>query len=312
VRVLFAGSPDIAVPSLEAAAASAEIVGVLTNPPAPRGRGLAPAPTPVAEAAARLLPGVPVLSPERLGPPERAAVAALRPDVLAVFAYGRIFGPKFLALFPAGAVNVHPSLLPRWRGCAPIPYAILHHDPVTGVSVQRIALEVDSGDILARQEIALSGRETTASLGSTCAAVGAGLLAGVLRRMDAGTLVGESQDASRATWSRTLAKDDGLLDWSLPAVELDARVRAYDPWPLAFTALNGERLLVLSAMPYPDEPAAGPPGAVLYTDRTRGIMVGTGRGVLGLERLQLRGRKALGFREFANGARGLAGAVLGG
>lgn len=310
VRVLFAGSPEIAVPSLETVAAAADVVGVLTNPPAPKGRGLRPEPTPVALKAAEILPGVPVLEPGRLGPAEREAVAALGPDLLVVFAYGRLFGPKFLSLFPRGGINAHPSLLPRWRGCAPIPYAILSRDQVTGVSVQRLALRMDSGDVLLRETVELDARETTESLSAKAAAAGARLLARAVENAMAGRETPEAQDESQATYSSAISKDDGRVDWSLDALDIDARARAYYPWPGAWTTWNGERLALLDL-----EPSGGSsdaePGTVLSVDTPKGIMVQTGQGLVALKRLQLRGKKPLGYKDFLNGARGFVGSVLG-
>jgi methionyl-tRNA formyltransferase len=321
LRILFAGSPEIAVPSLLAVGKAFKLVGVLTNPPAPKGRGLSPAPTPVALAAAEHFPGVPILAPERLGPAEREAVNALQPDLLAVFAYGRIFGPKFLGLFPQGGVNVHPSLLPRWRGPSPIPYAILARDEETGISVQRLALRLDSGDVLGRQRLPLSGRETAGQLSEWAAGAGADLLVAVLSRIGDGRVSAEPQDEKQATWSHQMSKDDGLVDWSRSALEIDAMVRAYTPWPGAWTTLAGERLGLLETQPYADEtgnlesghPDTGiaEPGRVVGIDKSRGIMVQTGAGLLALRVLQARGKKPLAHRDFANGARNLPGARLG-
>jgi len=317
VRVLFAGSPEIAVPALAAIGARHRLVGVLTNPPSAKGRGLCLSCTPVADAAAAL--GVPILAPERLGPAEREAVAALKPDLLVVFAYGRIFGPKFMALFPAGGINAHPSLLPRWRGCAPIPYAILHRDARTGVSIQRVAPKMDSGDVLARHEIPLDGTETTGSLTALSSTIGAELLVAVIDRLEAGTARGEPQDESAATYCCALSKDSGLVDWGATALEIDARVRAFYPWPGAWTSLAGERLAVISARLLPGDPASSTgapgsamePGTVISVDKSRGIMVQTGTGLLALTRLQLRGKKPMDYKDFANGARGLVGTRLG-
>ncbi|MBN1241546.1 MAG: methionyl-tRNA formyltransferase [Spirochaetales bacterium] len=312
MKVLFAGSPAIAVPLLRALAASRhELVGVLTNPPSAKGRSGTPEPTAVGALAAEILPGVPVLTPDRLGSGSRALVAPLGAEILVAFAYGRIFGPKFLSLFPAGGLNVHPSLLPRWRGATPIPAAILARDAETGVSVQRIAAELDSGDIVARESIALDGTETTASLSDRCAELGAGLLVRALDALEDGSAVPEPQDASKATYCRELGKDDGLVDWKLDALAIDARVRAFQPWPGAFTFLRGERLALLESRPYPDEDSGLEPGSVFALDSGRGLMVQTGRGLLSLRRLQLRARKALPFREFANGVRDLIGSRLG-
>jgi methionyl-tRNA formyltransferase len=309
VRILFAGSPEIAVPSLEAIAFFGELVGVLTNPPSPKGRGLAVTPTPVASAALGL--GVPVLAPERLGPAERGLVGALRPDILAVFAYGKVFGPKFMALFPMGGINAHPSLLPRWRGPAPIPYAILHRDPLTGVSIQRVAPELDSGDVLIRQEIPLNGDETAESLSALAASMGARLLVQALRVIESGAVVGVPQDASAATWSRVIAKEDGLIDWTADALGIDARSRAFQPWPGVYTDFAGQRLAILAMRAFPDENAGLEPGTVVSVDKSRGIMVQTGRGLVALERLQVHGKKAMVYKDFANGARGLVGSRLG-
>jgi methionyl-tRNA formyltransferase len=309
VRVLFAGSPEIAVPALEAIAARHRLVGALTNPPSAKGRGLALSGTPVAAAAAAL--GVPVLSPERLGPAEREAVAALGPELLVVFAYGRIFGPKFMALFPKGGINAHPSLLPRWRGCAPIPYAILNRDPMTGVSVQYVAPRMDSGDVLATREIALDGTETTESLSGLSAGIGAELLVSVIDGIEAGTARGEPQDEPAATYCAALTKDGGLVDWGSSSLEIDARVRAFHPWPGAWTTFSGERLALLTARPCPGDASASEPGTVLSVDKSKGIMVQTGEGQLALARLQLRGKRPMDFKDFANGARGLIGTRLG-
>jgi len=309
VRILFAGSPEIAVPSLEAIAALGDLVGVLTNPPSPKGRGLAVSPTPVASAALGI--GIPILAPERLGPAERDWVGALKPDILAVFAYGRIFGPKFMALFPRGGINAHPSLLPRWRGPAPIPYAILHRDPVTGVSIQRVAPELDSGDVLVRQEIPLAGDETAESLSALAATTGARLFIKALRDIESGAAVGEKQDESAATWSRVLAKEDGLIDWTASALEIDSRSRAFQPWPGVYTEFAGQRLAILDLHPWLGEDAGVVPGTVISVDKSRGIMVQTGRGLVALERLQFHGKKAMVYKDFANGARGLVGSRLG-
>ncbi|TFG81554.1 MAG: methionyl-tRNA formyltransferase [Spirochaetales bacterium] len=313
MRVLFAGSPEIAVPALEAIALRHQVVGVLSNPDAPKGRGLAVERTPIAARAAELLPGVPILTPARLGQVERDAVAALRPDVLAVFAYGHIFGPKFLGLFHLGGINAHPSLLPRWRGCAPIPYAIMHRDERTGVSVQRIAARMDAGEILAQTAFELTGSETTGSLSERCALLGAGMMADALDLLKEGTECGEPQDERQATYSAAISKDDGKIDFSTDVRDLYARVRAFDPWPGSWTTLNGDRLAVLAMEPHDDEDAAlgVAHGTILRVDKFNGIMVKTGRGLAALKRLQLRGKKPLGFKEFSNGARGLEGTILG-
>ncbi|HUX38270.1 MAG TPA: methionyl-tRNA formyltransferase [Rectinemataceae bacterium] len=338
MRVLFAGSPEIAVPSLRAVAGAAELVGVLTNPESQKGRGLGSSATAVAIAAGGLAPsgakaspsggGVPILSFERLGSEARNAVAALEPDLLVSFAYGRIFGPKFLSVFPRGGINVHPSLLPRWRGPTPIPAAILHRDAESGVCVQRIALPgasgsgIDEGDILAQERIVLDERETTASLSDKAARIGAELVAEVVKAIAEGRESARAQ-VGEASHSSLLAKDDGLIDWSAPVANIDALVRAFDPWPLAFTHFRGLRLAILEAVAYPGcgwlppstlapgAPPSAAAGTILGLDKSLGLMVQGIDGLVALRRLQLQQKKALPWRDFANGLRDLMGARLG-
>jgi len=313
VRVLFAGSPAIALPALEKAAACSELVGVLTNPPSVSGRGLAQSETAVAVAGHRL--GLPVLSFEHLGSEARGAVAALKPDLLISFAYGRIFGPKFLALFPMGGINIHPSLLPKYRGATPLNAAILAGDSRTGVSIQRIALEMDAGDIYMQKEIMLDPRETAESLESKAAALGTELLAALLPELKAGRALTHPQ-SGEASFCPLIKKDDGLLDFgTLGAEELDRHVRAYYPWPVGFTWLRGQRLSILESFPYPGERWPGMedalPGTLLALDKRRGLMVQTRDGLLALRRLQIQSKKALPYKDFANGLRDAFGAVLG-
>ncbi len=308
MRVLFAGSPAIAVPALLEIAARHEVVGVLTNPESAQGRGKEILPTAV-EAAARerLGAGLPILKPERLDAAARAAVAALAPDILVAFAYGKIFGPKFLALFPRGGINVHPSLLPRHRGSSPIQQAILDLDAETGVSVQALALEMDSGDLYAAERLPLSGEETAAALSERCAALGARLAAAVLDDIQAGRAAPRPQEGT-PTYCRKIAKEDGLVDWTEPAAAIGAKIRAFNPWPQAYSFLGGRRLNLLEAATASGQALPNPPpGTIIGLDKARGIVVTTGEGCLALRKLQFAAKKALSYKEFANGLRGLAG-----
>jgi methionyl-tRNA formyltransferase len=248
-------------------------------------------------------------------------VASLRPDILVSFAYGRIFGPKFLALFPRGGVNVHPSLLPRFRGPSPIPASILARDGETGITVQRIALEMDSGDILGQLRIPLAGTETAEDLAEVASIMGADLLSQALDEIGRGAEAPRPQEGEPSFCSM-LKKEDGLIDWSSPLADIDAKIRAFYPWPGAFTYFKGQRLNIIEAFPYPGVTfASGPasldfedaePGTVLGLDKSRGIMVQTVDGLIALRRLQVQSKKVLPYREFANGMRDLAGALLGG
>lgn len=319
MRVLFAGSPDIAVPSLEALAASSHtVVGVLTNPESKVGRGLKMSGTPVAQAATRLWGEcVSIFTFETLKSEARAAIAACNADILVSFAYGRIFGPKFMALFPKGGINIHPSLLPRWRGSSPIQYAILAMDGESGISVQTIAPEMDSGDLLCVRRIVLSGRETAGAFSDVCAHFAAPMVVETLDGMQAGTILPQPQ-VGDPSYCGKISKEDGHLDWRKSSRELDARIRAFDPWPGSFTTLRGARLSILEAEPLDDfvpsdtgTPVTNSlPGTIIAVAAQKGIVVNTGAGCLAIKRLQLATRKAVGFHEFANGVRNLLGTVL--
>jgi methionyl-tRNA formyltransferase len=344
MRVLFAGSPGVAVPSLRAIAGGAtagkeaaapcpavELAGVLTNADSRKGRGGGAEPTETGALAAVLAEEYrrrgkefALFKPLKLDAAFREEAAAWRFDLLVSFAYGRIFGPKFLALFPLGGINVHPSLLPRYRGPSPIPAAILGGDRETGVTIQALAAETDSGDILAQERFSLTGRETTASLGEIAAEKAALMLPPLLQGIAAGTVKGRPQDHARATYCSLITGEEGRIDWSLGAREIDARIRAFTPWPLSWTDHGGQELCVLEARPYggtafPAAAAAGEraagekaaPGLVLGVDTRWGILVQTGSGILAVERLQYRTKKALGWKDFLNGARGFAGSRLG-
>jgi methionyl-tRNA formyltransferase len=317
VRVIFAGSPAIAVPALRALAALesagvCRLAAVLTNPDAAKGRGGKSAPTEVADAACRLDTVPALLKCEKLDGNARDAVAALESDLLVSFAYGKIFGPKFLALFPLGGINVHASLLPRWRGAAPIQAAILNGDVETGVCVQRLAAKMDCGDILTRERFPLSGRETALSLGAIVAEKGAALLSDLIRRIAATGAVpgGEKQDDAAATYSALITKEMGRIDWNTAAAEIDRKVRAFTPWPLCLTRSAGTDLYLLKGRPLSGGTEEALPGTVLGTDKERGILIQCGEGVFAAERLQFAGRKALDWRSFLNGARNFIGSRL--
>jgi len=315
LRILFAGSPGIAVPSLEAAIAPGgggfEFAGLLTNPDSPRGRSGRPEPTECAAALRRLSPSAPILAPEKLDEAARGAVEALRPDLLVSFAYGKIFGPKFLALFPLGGINIHPSLLPKYRGPTPIPAAIINRERETGITVQKLAEEMDSGDILAQEAVPLDGRETTASLGETMAHRAAELLPAVLAGIAAGTLRATPQDHGAATYCSLIAKEDGVIEWRRSAAEIEARIRAFTPWPLSWAMHRETELFILRAEALENTCNSGAPGQVLGKDRDKGILVQTGNGILAASELQYRARKALDWKAFLNGTRDFIGTRLG-
>ena len=311
MRVLFAGTPGIAVPSLRETARGHAVCAVLTGPDRPAGRGRTTQTSEVKQAALAL--GLRVLEADRIDAGIRDAVRELAPELLVVVAFGRIFRQSFLDLFPRGGVNVHPSLLPRHRGPSPIASAILCGDRETGVTVQRIALEVDAGEVYAQRAVSLDGTETTGSLTATLAEVGAGLLGEVLASIEAGTAAPVPQ-SGEATHCRLTTKEDGTVDWAEPAAVIERKVRAYDPWPRASTTWDGRPLLLLhtrlpagTVVPVP----GAAPGTVLGPSPD-GLAVQAGDGPLVLTRLQTAFGRPMDWRAFLNGHPGVVGARLGG
>ena len=327
MRVLFAGSPSIAVPSLETlysrcgrGESEIKLAGVLTNPDSSRGRHGTPQPTEVGEAAQRILRQAEeqggdvfqILKPEKLDAALREQVGALKPDLLVSFACGYFFGPKFLALFPLGGINIHPSLLPKYRGPAPIQAAILNRDAVTGISVQKLAQEMDSGDILAVEHLQLTGRETAGSLSELVSKKAALMLPEVFGKIAAGEQ-GVPQDHSMASFCSLISRDDALIDWNGSAAQIEAKIRAFDPWPLCRTIHDEKELFILKASVRADGGGRGAkqPGLVLGIDKQDGILVQTGEGILAVSELQYQAKKALFWRDFLNGARNFTGSKLG-
>ncbi|MEI8094711.1 MAG: methionyl-tRNA formyltransferase [Spirochaetales bacterium] len=247
MRILFAATPSIAVPALEALVSAGYRVAVLTNPPAPTGRGGRLTPSEIDQRASVL--GLEVIRAEKLD----AAVRTLldgRFDLLISFAFGKIFGPKFLALFPQGGLNVHPSLLPRWRGPSPLSAALAAGDTETGLSIQKLALEMDTGDVVLQRRLPLGGHETTASLTLWAADAAASALVDTLAALPEFLAKAVAQDSNLATYCHLVQKADGRLDWTRSARELDALVRACNPWPGAFTMWNGQKLTIWDSRVY--------------------------------------------------------------
>ncbi len=326
LNIIYAGSPDIAVIPLKKLAELAEstqkfrIAGVLTNPPSPHGRSKLLVPTPVAlvseEISTKYGTNIPILTPEKLDEQARTQVKELQPDFLVCFAYGHIFGPKFMELFALGGVNLHPSLLPKYRGCAPVPAAILNQEKKTGVSVQKIAQQMDSGNILCQTEIQLDGTETAGMLLEKTAQIGADQLARIVLKTSESMQVpqGTPQDDKQATYSSMLRKEDGLIDWNKSAKEIDAQVRAFNPWPGAYTIANNLTLKIHETSLYKSQDDNFQdilPGTVIKADKQFGVLVQTGNGVLCIQKLQWQAKKAVNWKEFINGSRNFCGTILG-
>ncbi len=303
MRLAFMGSPDFAVPALLALhAAGHDIAAVYCQPPRPAGRGQAVRPCPVQAAAERL--GLPVRSPARLrqAAEEHAAFAALRADAAVVAAYGLILPPPMLAAPRLGCLNIHASLLPRWRGAAPIQAAIRAGDAETGITIMRMDAGLDTGPMLLREAVPIPPRATAGLLHDVLADRGARLILRALAHMPAPI----PQPAEGASYAPRLTRADAALDWTLPAAALDRQIRAFDPWPGSTAILDGGTLKLLAAHPEP-APGAAPPGTLLDA----ALLVACGADALRLTRVQLPGRAALDAAAFLRGHPVAAGTRLG-
>ncbi len=307
MRLIFLGSPAFAVPPLEAlVAAGHTVAAVITQPDRPAGRDRRLTPPPVKLAAQRL--GLPVLQPSTLRDPAVVAqLADLRPEVGIVAAYGEILRKQVLAIPPLGYLNVHPSLLPRHRGPTPVAGAILAGDHETGVSIMLLDQGMDSGPVLARSVVPLPPDARAGPLTDALFRLGARLLVESLAAYAAGTLTPQPQDHSRATVTRLLKKEDGQIDWSLPAVQIERMTRAYDPWPGAYTHWRGQPLRILSAAVRPDPAQEAAPGTLLGRGSQGGPLVATGQGALELLELQPAGKRPMPGADWLNGLQGATG-----
>jgi methionyl-tRNA formyltransferase len=309
LRIVFLGTPQFAVPSLEAlTAAGHQILCVVTQPDRPKGRGRRLAPPPVKIAAERL--GLPLIQPERLDDPvTRAKVGAAAADFFVVVAYGQILSPALLALPRLAAVNLHASLLPRYRGPAPINWAIINREAQTGVTTMLMDAGLDTGDILLADPTPIAADETAASLYDRLADMGARLLVTTLSRLAAGDLTPRAQDPADATYAPLLSKAHGRIDWGRPAVDIEALVRGLNPWPGAFTFCAGQRWKIWRASPVRAAVSAAA-GTVIpsFSDELR---VMTGRDAIRLEEIQGPSGKRLAAAAFLRGNPVAPGTVLG-
>ena len=307
LKVVFAGTPAFASTSLAALLASRhEVVGVYTQPDRPAGRGRKLKPSPVKTLA--LEHQLPVRQPARLGAHAVDSLRALGADVMVVAAYGLLLPPAVLELPTAGCINVHASLLPRWRGAAPIQQAILAGDTDTGVSIMQMDAGLDTGDVLLTRTIPIAD-DTAAGVHDRLAELGAAALLEVLDQIGTDRLTASPQDEALATYAPRLHKHEAWLDWNHSAVELWRKVRAFDPWPVACTLLHEERMRVWSATPI-DATADAAPGVVVADSRT-GIDVATRDGLLRITRLQLPGARPVSAADLINARGTLRGTQLG-
>lgn len=299
MRTVFFGTPELAVPSLAALHDRHEVAAVVCQPDRPSGRGnrlTAPA---VKRWA--LEHGVPVLQPEKLNDGSfEAWLREQRPEVCTLAAYGRILKQPILDVPPHGFLNMHPSLLPLYRGPSPIQSAILNGDEETGISIIRISMDMDAGDILMQERVPIHPEDNGETLTSRLAERGGELLASAVTKVERGDAVFTPQDHARATYCRLFEKRDGLLDWSRPAAALHNLVRAARPWPCAQGRLNGETYKVLRSEPTSDDRGDSVPGTVLRIEKDR-IVVAAGEGALAILEIQPPGKRTMNVADFLRG-----------
>lgn len=302
LRVVLMGTPDIACPTLQALASAPEfqVIAAVVQPDKPKGRDLKLQPPPVKELALRL--GLPVLQPERArNETFLAQLRELRPDLVVVLAYGQILPQALLDIPAHGCLNIHTSLLPRWRGAAPIQWAILEGDAQTGTTIMRMDAGLDTGGIVATRLTPIGPEDTAQTLHDRLATLGAELLVETLPRYVRGELPPRPQPVEGVTYARKLSKDDGRLDWSQPAAALHRRLRAFTPWPGTFTFLPAEpRPQLLKVWRAELAVGSGTPGEVLAADRT-GILVACREGALRLLELQREGARRLAVADYLAG-----------
>ena len=308
MNLVFAGTPRFAVPTLETLVEAGFSVSlVITQPDKARGRGLEVSASPLKQSALRL--GIPILQPEKIKTNDefRARLTELKPDAIIVVGYGRIIPQWMIDLPRFGNLNLHASLLPKYRGAAPIQWAIAEGETVTGVTSMRIDAGLDTGDILLQRETPIEPDDTAETLAPRLAVIGAGLMIETLRGLEAGKIQPRPQDHERATLAPILKKEDGIIDFRRSATEIRNRMRGFQPWPGAVTTFRGKNLQVWSAKTC----AAAPIGEMLV-DGDR-LLVGCGHDTsLELLELQLEGKKRMPIRDFINGYRTRTGERLGG
>jgi methionyl-tRNA formyltransferase len=306
VDVVFMGTPDFAVPSLWAVSGAHRVTAVYTQPDKPVGRGQSVQASPVKQAA--LVHHIPVYQPEKLRRPDVVEqLAALQPDLIVVAAYGQILPQTVLDIPRYGCINVHASLLPRWRGAAPIQAALLAGDAQTGVTIMQMEAGLDTGPMLRSESIDIAPQETAQTLHDKLSRLGARLLVETLDDYLAGRLAPTPQPEEGITWAHQIEKQHGRIDWSKTAIDIDRQVRAFTPWPGTFTTWDGQTLKVMTGQPI--SAVSAPIGHVItYAD---GAAVGTSHGVYALQSVQLAGKKAVSIADFLRGYPAFIGSILG-
>ena len=307
MRVLFFGTPEFAVPSLTALLDSHEVVAVVTRPDRPRGRGQKITASPIKATAESH--GTRILQPAQLGDAEwLKEVAGLRADVAVVAAYGRLLPQQLLDVPRLGFINVHASLLPRWRGAAPIHRAIIAGDAVTGVTIMRVVLELDAGPMLSSVSTPIGPTDTSVTLDARLGAMGADLLIETLARLQTGGITEVAQDESKVTYAAKLERHESRVDWTRPAAEIDRQIRGLQPWPLAAAMIDGRRIAFLRSTAI-DAPPSSVPGTVLDASAA-GLVVACSTGAVRITEVLPEGRRAMSAADFLNGVAVPAGTEI--
>lgn len=307
MRLIYLGTPAFAVPTLERVVeAGHDVRLVVTQPDRPKGRGQQLALSPVKEAALRL--NLSVYQPERVRRPESVeTLRAIAPDAMVIVGYGQIIPQSIIDIASLGIINVHASLLPKYRGAGPIQWSIVRGETVTGVTTMRIDSGLDTGDMLLKAETPIGPDETAVGLGHRLAVMGADLLVKTLDGLAAGTITPIPQDNAQATHAPIIKKEDGLIDWSKSAQQIHDQIRGLQPWPGAYSMFRGQKLHIWKSMPH-EGAAAAAPGAIA---RLKPLIIHCGGGDLELVEVQMEGRKRISASDFANGQRLSENEVLG-
>ena len=308
IRTVFMGTPDFALQTLQGLIdAGCDLVGVYTQPDRPKGRGKQLAAPPVKELAQQH--DIPVYQPGKLRQPEAVAeLEALAPDLIVVVAYGQILPKSVLEIPRHGCINVHASLLPKYRGAAPINKAIIDGETETGITTMYMDVGLDTGDMLIKKTLSIGTEETAGELHDRLASLGRETMEETLQKLCAGTLQREVQDDDQSTYASMMKKEDGRIDWNHSAADIHNQIRGLDPWPGAYTSLNDERLKLAGTSPETTD--GGKPGSIVSADKT-GVRIACASGTLLVKELQLAGRKQLAAADFLRGCPLEPGTILG-
>ena len=320
IKVLYAGSPEESGVTLEGlilrSGTDFEIAGVLTNPASAKKRSSALIPTPVGLVAEKYK--IPLFTPEHLDSEVRNEIQKINADILVCFAYGHIFGPKFLELFKYGGINLHPSALPKYRGCTPVNAAILNRDLQTAFTIQKVSLKMDEGNIISQKKIDLDFSETAGSLLLHAAKEGITLFSDILKELNKNSLLPEGiVQSGDASYTKIILKSDAKINWNDSAEKIDAFVRAYFPEPCAWTLENDQKIQIFEGEAVTDSDAEtfscdlkSLPGTVCAFVKQKGILIKCGIGFYAVKKLQRQGKNAMDYKSFMNGARNFIGTVL--